>query len=62
MDQRWREQNYIRASLEKQIGSELEVHSLPDASSDAFDYDNETYQQTANGQSVEGGRAYIPTG
>jgi hypothetical protein len=34
-------QNEIRASLEKQIGSELEVHSLPDACSDALAYDKE---------------------
>ena len=44
----------IRTSLGKLIGSKVEVRSLADACSDAFAYDNGTYQQTANGQSVEG--------
>ena len=48
------EQSEIRASLQKQIGSKVEVHSLAFACSDAFAYDNGTYTQTENGQSVEG--------
>jgi len=47
-------QDEIRASLQKQIGSKVEVRSLAFACSDAFAYDNGTYTQTANGQSMEG--------
>lgn len=44
----------IRESLQKQIGSKVDVHSLAFACSDAFAYDNGTYTQTENGRSVEG--------
>jgi uncharacterized protein (TIGR02246 family) len=47
-------QEEIRASLQKQIGSKVEVHSLAFACSDAFAYDNGTYSQTEHGQSIEG--------
>ena len=47
-------ENEIRASLQKQIGSKVEVHSLAFACSDAFAYDNGTYTQTENGQPEEG--------
>ena len=38
-------QDEIRASLQKQIGSKVEVHSLAFACSDAFAYDNGTYKK-----------------
>ena len=44
----------IRAALQKQIGSKVEVRSLGPACSGALAYENGTYRQTANGQSVEG--------
>jgi uncharacterized protein (TIGR02246 family) len=44
----------IQAFLRKQIGSKVEVHSLAFACSDALAYDNGTYTQTTNGQSIEG--------
>lgn len=44
----------IRASLQKQIGSKVEVHSNGAACSGALAYENGTYSQTENGQSVEG--------
>jgi uncharacterized protein (TIGR02246 family) len=47
-------QDEIRAVLQKQMGSKVEVHSVAFACSDAFAYDNGTYTQTQNGQSVEG--------
>lgn len=47
-------QDEIRATLQKQMGSKVEVHSLSFACSDAFAYENGTYTQTDNGQSVEG--------
>jgi uncharacterized protein (TIGR02246 family) len=47
-------QDEIRASLQKQIGSKIEVRSLAFACSDAFAYDNGIYTQTENGQSVNG--------
>ena len=47
-------QDEIRVSLQKQVGSKVEVHSLAFACSDAFAYDNGTYTQTENGQSIEG--------
>lgn len=47
-------QDQIRASLEKQLGSKVEVQSLAFACSGAFAYNNGTYKQTVNGQSVEG--------
>jgi uncharacterized protein (TIGR02246 family) len=47
-------QDEIRAALQKQIGTKVEVHSLAFACSDAFAYENGTYTQTENGQSFEG--------
>ncbi|SRR5579862_7641326 len=47
-------QDEIRTSLQKQLGSKVEVHTLASACSDAFAYDNGTYTQTENGQAVEG--------
>ena len=47
-------QDEIRAALQKQMGSKVEVHSLAFACSDAFAYDNGTYTQTQDGHSVEG--------
>lgn len=47
-------QEEIRTFLQKQIGSKIKVHSLAFACSDAFAYENGTYTQTENGQSVEG--------
>jgi uncharacterized protein (TIGR02246 family) len=47
-------QDEIRATLQKQMGSKVKVHSLSFACSDAFAYENGTYTQTDNGQSVEG--------
>ena len=44
----------IRAAFQKQIGSKVDVHSLGPAWSGALAYENGTYTQTANGQSVEG--------
>lgn len=44
----------IRAALQKQIGSKVELHSRGPACSGALAYENGTYTQTANGQSVEG--------
>jgi hypothetical protein len=47
-------QDAIRASLEKQIGSTLEVRSLAITCSDAFAYDTGTYTETGSGQRTEG--------
>ena len=44
----------IRAALQKQIGSKVEVHGLALVCNGALAYENGTYRQTANGQSVEG--------
>lgn len=44
----------IRAALQKQVGAKVEIHSIAFACSDAFAYDNGTYTQSENGQSVEG--------
>ena len=44
----------IRAALQKQIGSKVEVHGLGLVCNGALAYENGTYRQTANGQSVEG--------
>jgi len=46
--------NGASGALQKQVGSKVEVHSLAFACSDAFAYDNGTYTQTENGQSIEG--------
>jgi len=40
--------------MDAKIGTKVEVHSLAFACSDAFAYENGTYTQTENGQSVEG--------
>jgi hypothetical protein len=48
------EQDAIRASLEKQIGSTLEVRSLAITCSDAFAYDTGRYTETGTGQRTEG--------
>lgn len=47
-------QEEIRAFLQKQIGSKIEVHSRAFACSDALAYENGSYTQTENGQSIEG--------
>ena len=44
----------IRAALLKKMGSKVEVHTLAFACSDAFAYENGTYTQTENGQSIDG--------
>ena len=47
-------QSEIRASLQKQIGSKVEVRSLGPAGNGCLAWENGTYTQTKNGQSVEG--------
>ena len=47
-------QDEIREAFQKQIGSKIEVHSLAFACSDAFAYENGTYTETGNRQSIEG--------
>ena len=47
-------QSEIRASLQKQIGSKVEVRSLGLVTNASLAYENGAYTQTKNGQSVEG--------
>jgi uncharacterized protein (TIGR02246 family) len=47
-------QSEIRASLQKQIGSKVEVRSLGPVLNGSLAYENGTYTQTKNGQSGEG--------
>ena len=47
-------QSEIRASLQKQIGSKVEVRRLGLVTNASLAYENGAYTQTKNGQSVEG--------
>jgi len=47
-------QNEIRASLQKQISSQVEVRSLGRVTNASLAFENGAYTQTKNGQSVEG--------